>query len=391
MGLLSSAKNQINKAKKSMGNVKDRLSRVAQSEQELQDEENYYGDLEGQVEDDLRQGDRDVADEEAQKLEKGELEVGQRLQNLDEEMLEIFKQNMREVKLTANAMKEREGFEERTRKKVRQIANEHKEFDERLRQAAQNLERYIQESKQNSNRMTRGEVGREAQTDQGKNWQDLEEEAEHMRDSINDVVRRENNMLELLNAEEKSMEEFKSEWEQSLEEMKKLRNEVQTFYGQEKEMEKIAEELGDSDLMQRVAEGEEEAKQIKQTFKELDSRIEEIEQMLEKLETEDDSIVKHQSNVTNRAEEILEMSENARRQVAEVENIVERDNYEHLEFTSPDKWEKEIEVINRSLNSVEELVQKFEEIEEQEIQIEEREEQVVETEAREGAQAVGDD
>ena len=113
--------------------------------------------------------------------------------------------------------------------------------------------------------------------------------------------------------------------------------------------------------------------------------------MLEKLEQEDETILKQQSNVTKRAEQILQMADNARRQVAEVENIVERDNYEHLEFTSPDKWQNEVEVINRSLNNVEELVQKFEEIEDQEIKIEEQEEQVVETEAREGAQAVGDD
>lgn len=392
MGLLSSAKNKVNQAKKSLGKVKSRLSRVTKGEQELQDELNYYQDLEGQVEQEIQAGQTQQADQEARKIEDKEMNVVQELRSLDEEVLEILGEDLRDAEMIAQGMKDRERFEKNTSNKIRQISEEHRDFDERLKQSSQNLERYLNESKQDSNRMTRSEAGREAQTDEGKNWQQLAQEAQHIRDSIEMVVNNESNMLEFLDAEEKTIEEFENEWRQSLQALKRLKGEIKTFYGEEEEMKKIAQKLEDSELMQEVASGEEEAEKIKNSLTNLDDKIQQIEQILEKLESEDKTILDHQTNVRNAAENIKSMASQAQSQVEGVEEMVlTGDNYEHLNFTSPDKWKQEIEVMRQSISATEQLVQKFEEIEETEIKIEEKEEQVLEQERQQGATALGDD
>ncbi|MFB6208028.1 MAG: hypothetical protein ABEJ69_01635 [Candidatus Nanohaloarchaea archaeon] len=391
MGLLSKAKDSVEKAKSGLKNIGNRLGRATKDQQELQDEINYYNDLEGQVEDEIGAGKTDAADREARELEDMDQEIAQKIRDLDQEVHQVLEEELEDLKLIAKAFNQREQFEASTKETIRNIAEDHGNFDQELQQAIQNLERYIEENKDSEGSLYRGNVGRHAQSDEGRNWQNLARTANSLRKEMRGIVEREQEMLQLLQEEDRTLEQFKEEWEESLKDVQNLKQDLEYYYAGEEELEGIARKLEDSQLMQSVQESERGTKTIRDMISQLDQMIGQIDGVLNDLEQEDERVLSHQSNVEERAETIKHMSVNALEAVEGARAIVEGDKYPDLSVNSRQKWMEEINTIENAMQEVQELVENFEEIEEKEIQVEREEENILETEAREGRTALGDD
>lgn len=398
MGLLSGARDAVGSAKDKLDSTRDRIGRLNQETEEVQDDVNHYNDLEEQTEEFISKGKKDAARREAEELEEGGEELAQEVERLDRDLFETLDGEYEALKDIARALKQRENFEKKVRNKVRSLVSDegdgvdHEEFDQRLDSAIGKLEHYIRESKDGSGMVYRSSVGREAKTDQGKNWQKLALEAQDIRDSVQKITQMEDEEEEVVEAEEQALEEFREEWEQTLQDLKEVRDNIDEMWiAEEEEMEKIATQLQDNMLLQKLKPHKGAAVEVGEFKDELNEKVKQIESILYELEKEEENILELQVNSENAAEELKRMSSQALDRVGDIEDLVfngeaifDDETFEKIGFKSEDKWEKEIRMIEEAMNEVQSLVEKFEQIEQQEINIEEQEEELVEEEESAG-------
>lgn len=391
MDFLPSADNVISKARSGLNKIGERLSRVTKNQQQLQDEINYFENLEEQVEEDIGSNNPDAVQRETQELEKMDKDIAGKIQKIDQNVYSVLQEEFEDLQLLAKAFNYREQFEAKTKQRIRYLANNHGDFDTHLGQSIQNLERYIEENKDAQGALYRGNAGRYAQSDEGRNWQELAETAAEIRSNMQEVVQRDQSMVEVLEKEERTMEEFRSDWDQTLKDIKELKEELQYYYAEEEELGKIASKLQDSRLMQDVKQSQQNSVQVKHVIQKLDEMIGQIENLFKQMEEEDQNILGLQTNAEEGAEQIKQMAFNAHKQLETVRAIVSGDRYQDLSINSKEKWQKEINAIDQCMDDVKQLVERFEEIEDKEIEIEHQEENILESEFQEGRAAVSDD
>jgi archaellum component FlaC len=339
--------------------------------------------------------------------EEEETEVVEEMKWMEQEIIEALHYDEKELQALMQAERKRAEREHEASQALHKMHEGIVTFNQRLSEIVGQLDDRIEgklEDRGHASVYRGGDLGQMKTEKLGHNWQKVVRDgAENIQSLANrelgNVKRIDEEDIQVEEEVEKDFQEFKAEWEQTLDLLKQQEQVMENWQVNDAQLKSMAEEAAKSqgdvaqvkqNLEQLVDKEESLSEKMTALFSEAEqeegSIIETVEQELEKMEMVEEQMEQDQRNAIQDAKEIVQAIEGEGGLENDLEFLRGLMEREDVSFKSADTFRQELESLEQVIMSIDEVLNEALQILEEEIQGEEQLESRIEASAEEGTQ-----